>query len=189
MNRPTRIIGCFAVVSVFLAALGCGENNSSDADGAAAFLDSTIVVSGQGVSFASSRQTLQLFHLGPQISLTGDTVYSDFYLVSLACSVKVVSQAFTSVPEGGALNSSLLKTSMRTDRQVLDSVPLASQSGADAGWVYRVAPEAGKTGIAGKVILAARNNRGYMVSIGVVPDSLASWQSRIDAITAGVRFE
>ena len=145
---------------------------------------------GQGVSFASSRQTLQLFHLDPQISLvTGDTLYSDLYLVSLACSVKVVSQTFKSLPEGGALNSSFLNTSLRTDRRILDSMALASQSGADAGWVYRVAPEAGKTGIAGKVILAARNNRGYMVSIGVVPDSLASWQSRIDAITAGVRFE
>ncbi len=178
------------VVGFISSWIGCGGGGTSPtATPSTALLDTVIEVPNQKVTFSSMKKTFLLYHMPPsRSSALPESVYQDLYLTASQCSVKVVSELFITTPKNGPLRSYFTIGFLHFDQQVLDSIRLPSQSGADSGWLYSIAPLPGKNGVAGKAIIAAKGNRGYYVGIGVKPDSLSAWRERIDSLIAGVRF-
>ncbi len=184
-NKKTGLI----LASLLTGWLGCSDKSGITKNSSSPLLDTTLVVPGQRISFASMKLTILWNDMGPQFfSVPGDTVFMDTYVSALQCTVTVFSELYHTRPKNGYLFSQTLAGMLRFSSDIVDSIGIATQSGADSGWNFRVVPKAGTGTFAGRSILAAKGNRGYLVSIGVAADSLATWKDRIDSIAKGIRF-
>lgn len=171
--------------------MSCTGGHSTDPEKTSkSLLDTTIGVAGQFISFASMKPTWQIHHMDAQrSSVNGDTLFSDSYLSALQCTVAIYSDVSASLTKAGSMHSIFLSNLLMLDRQILDSTQIDPRSKADSGWVYNVLPKPGKTGYAGKAVLASKGRRGFYVKVGVPEDSLPSWKARIDSLVLGLRFE